>query len=258
MPAATSAIAFLLIAAPLVAGAQTRGSANRRAETLVVRAGTAAPATGAAAPATGAAPTVDAAPAELRLAAGERIAVRIESDIEVGNREIGPGPVGEAAVGEVVARFDDSGAFAWPPTPVVWTAPAPGTLTFAVNAHPAHRARGEAEITVLRLGPLGTPPPLGFEPPLLQLERVPGGVRARWSDRAGFRVEPATLVFELTTSHGTLYRLDPWERPGSADVTLRLPPPGLVLPPGVHTLTATIEDRLGSASPPSTIRFDTP
>ena len=37
-----------------------------------------------------------------------------------------------------------------------------------------------------------------------------------------------------------------------------LPPPGLVLPPGIHTLTATIEDRLGTPSPPSTIRFDTP
>ena len=197
-------------------------------------------------------------PATVRLATGERIAVRVESDIEVADRDVGPGPVGDAAVGEVIARFDDSGAFGWPRTPVVWIAPAAGELTFEVNAYPAHRAHGEAEVTVLRLGPLGAPPPPGFEPPLLQLERVPGGVRARWSDRAGFGVEPATLLLELTTSHGTRYRLDPWMRPGPSEVTLRLPPPGLALPPGVHTLTATIEDRLGSASPPSTIRFDTP
>jgi hypothetical protein len=202
--------------------------------------------------------TVATPMALVRLAAGERIAVRVESDIEVGEREVGSGPVVDAAVGEVIARFGDSGAFAWPRTAVVWIAPDAGELAFEVNAYPAHRARGEAEITVLRLGPLGAPPPPGFEPPLLQLDRAAGGVRARWSDRAGFGVEPATLLFELTTSHGTLYRLDPWERPGPSEVTLRLPPPGLVLPPGVHTLTATIEDRLGSESPPSTIRFDTP
>ena len=237
MLAATAAVLFPLMA-PAAAEGQS-GTAHPQTEMLVARPG-------------------DALPIELRLAAGERIAVRVEDDIAIGDKEVGPGPVADAALGEVIARFGDSGAFAWPRTPAVWTAPAAGTMTFAVNAHPAHRARGEAEITVLRLGPLGAPPPPGFEPPLLQLERVAGGVRARWSDRAGFGVEPATLVFELTTSHETLYRLDSWERPGPAEVTLRLPPPGLTLPPGVHTLTATIEDRLGNASPPSTIRFDTP
>lgn len=197
-------------------------------------------------------------PATLTLAAGERIAVRVENDIELADPGLGPGPAGDAALGEVIARFGDSGAFGWPRSPVVWIAPDAGALTFEVNAYPAHRPHGEAEVTVLRLGPLGAPPPPGFEPPLLQLERVPGGVRARWSDRAGFGVEPATLLFELTTSHGTLYRLDPWARPGPSEVTLVLPPPDLALPPGVHTLTATIEDRLGGTSPPSTIRFDTP
>jgi hypothetical protein len=238
---------------------QVAGSTAGRLDTLVVRAARfEADTTRAATAATRAA--TDATPVApiVRLAAGERIAVRVESDIEVGEREVGPGPVVDAAVGEVVARFGESGAFAWPRTPVVWIAPDAGELAFDVNAYPAHRARGEAEITVLRLGPLGAPPPPGFDPPLLQLDRAPGGVRARWSDRAGFGVEPATLVFELTTSHGTLYRLDSWVRPSPSEVTLRLPPPGLVLPPGVHTLTATIEDRLGSASPPSTIRFDTP
>jgi hypothetical protein len=226
------AIAGTLVTAP-AAKAQSSGVVAARTETLVV-------------------------PGTVRLDAGERIAVRVESDIEVGDREVGSGPVVDAAVGDVVARFGDSGAFAWPRTPVVWIAPDAGELSFAVNAYPAHRAHGEAEITVLRLGSLGAPPPPGFESPILQLDRAPGGVRARWSDRAGFGVEPATLVFELTTSHGTLYRLDPWVRPGPSEVTLGLPPPGLVLPPGVHTLTATIEDRLGRASPPSTIRFDTP
>ena len=194
----------------------------------------------------------------LRLVAGERIAVWVESDVEVGDRGVGPGPVGDAAVGEVIARFGASGAFAWPRRPTVWIAPAAGALSFDVNAYPAHRARGSAEVAVLRLGPLGSVPPAGFEAPILQLDRVDGGARARWSDRAGFGVEPATLTLELTTSHGTRYRLGPWVRPGASEVVLPLPPPGLVLPPGIHTLTATVEDRLGTRSPASTIRFDTP
>ena len=158
----------------------------------------------------------------------------------------------------MIARFGASGAFAWPRRPTVWIAPAAGALAFDVNAYPAHRARGSAEVAVLRLGPLGSVPPAGFEAPILQLDRVDGGARARWSDRAGFGVEPASLTLELTTSHGTRYRLGPWVRPGASEVTLPLPPPGLVLPPGIHTLTATIEDRLGTQSPPSTVRFDSP
>lgn len=236
------ALAAVLVAAP--AGAQNGGAAGSRVETLVVTAGDT--------------PAGSRPAAALTLAAGERIAVRIASEVEVGDRDVGPGPVADAVVGEVIARFATSGAFAWPRTPVVWTAPSAGALAFEVNAYPAHRARGEAEVAVLRLGPLGAPPPPGFEPPLLQLDRAPGGARARWADRAGFGVEPATLLLELTTSHGTVYRLDPWVRPGPSDVTLPLPPPGLALPPGVHTLSATIEDRLGGTSPPSTIRFDTP
>jgi hypothetical protein len=202
-------------------------------------------------------PEPAASPA-VTLTAGERIAVRIESEVQVGDREVGPGPVPDAAVGDVIARFGSSGAFAWPERPTVWIAPAGGALTFDVNAYPAHRARGAARIEVLRLGGLDAPAPRGFEAPILQLDRVPGGARARWSDRAGYGVEPATLLLELTTSHGTVYRLDPWVRPGPDEVTLPLPPPGLALPPGIHTLTATIEDRLGVLSPPSTIRFDSP
>jgi hypothetical protein len=194
----------------------------------------------------------------VRLDAGERIAVWIESDVHVGERDAGPAPVPEAAVGEVIARFGTSAAFAWPRGSTVWTAPSAGALAFEVNARPAHRARGSARVAVLRLGRVGDPPPAGFERPILQLDRVAGGVRARWADRAGFGVEPATLTVVLTTSHGTVYELGPWVRPGPEGVTLPLPPPGLALPPGVHTLTATIEDRLGVESPPATIRFDTP
>lgn len=233
----------VVVSAPFVApgaGRAQTGAAFPVPDTLVVRADDAAPD-----------PVV-------RLVAGERIAVWVESDVEVGDRGVGPGPVGEAAVGELIARFGASGAFAWPRRPTVWIAPAAGALSFDVNSYPAHRARGSAEVAVLRLGPLGSMPPVGFEAPILQLDRVEGGVRARWSDRAGFGVEPATLAIELTTSHGTLYRLGPWVRPGAREVMLPLPPPGLVLPPGIHTLTATIEDRLGTKSPPSTIRFDSP
>lgn len=226
------------VAAPDVGRAQT--TAVAAPDTLVVRAEEAAPT------------------AALSLTAGERIAVWIESDVEVADRDAGPGPVRDAAVGEVIARFGASGEFAWPLAPTVWIAPSAGALAFDVNAYPAHHARGSAEVAILRLGPLGSTPPPGFESPILQLDRVPGGARAQWSDRAGFGVEPATLTLELTTSHGTVYRLGPWVRPGPSEVTLPLPPPGLVLPPGIHTLTATVEDRLGTMSPPSTIRFDSP
>lgn len=236
------AVGALTLAAP--ARAQNGGAASSRVETLVVSAGE---------------PVAQSrAPRVLTLAAGERIAVSVENDIEVGDRDVGPGPVGDAAVGEVIARFGSSGAFAWPAKPTVWIAPSAGALVFDVNAYPAHLARGAARVEVLRLGLLGAAAPPGFEPPLLQLDRVAGGARARWSDRAGYGVEPATLVLELTTSHGTVYRLDPWVRPSPIEVMLPLPPPGIAMPPGVHTLTATIEDRLGGASPPSTIRFDTP
>jgi hypothetical protein len=236
------ALAAVLVAVP--ARGQNGSAAGSQVETLVV---TAVDTPAGSRPA-----------AALTLATGERIAVWVESEVEVGNRDFGPGPVEDGAVGDVIARFGSSGAFAWPANPTVWIAPRAGALVFEVNAYPAHRAHGEAEVAVLRLGQLGAPPPMGFEPPLLQLDRASGGARARWSDRAGFGVEPATLLFELTTSHGTVYRLDSWVRPGPTEVTLPLPPPGLALPPGVHTLTATIEDRLGNASPPSTIRFDTP
>lgn len=229
-----------LVATLASAPAALAQTAPVRSDTLVVRAGDSGP-----------------APA-VRLAAGERIAVWVDSDIQVGDRDAGPAPVPDAAVGEVVARFGTSGSFAWPGRPTVWIAPAAGALAFDVNARPAHRARGTAEVAVLRLGPVGAPPPSGFERPILQLDRVAGGVRARWADRAGFGVEPATLAFELTTAHGTVYDLGPWVRPGRNEATLPLPPPGLALPPGVHTLTAIIEDRLGGESPPATIRFDTP
>jgi hypothetical protein len=235
-----------LLAPVALARAQTGGSSEPRVEVLVVPADADASAGG------------PSEAAVVRLAAGERIAVRVEEEVDVGERDAGPGPVADADVGEVIARFGSSGAFAWPEEPTVWIAPAGGALAFDVNAYPAHHARGSARIEVLRLGGLGSPPPAGFEPPILQLDRVPGGARARWSDRAGYGVEPATLLLQLTTSHGTVYRLDPWVRPGPAEVTLPLPPPGLALPPGVHTLSATIEDRLGITSPPSTIRFDTP
>ena len=241
-----STVACLALVVP--ARGQDGTVGEPRVEVLVVPAGAAS---------RGPAVEPSASPA-VRLTAGERVAVRVEEEVEVGERDAGPGPVADAAVGDVIARFGSSGAFAWPEEPTVWVAPQGGVLTFDVNAYPAHRTRGAARIEVLRLGGLDASPPAGFEPPILQLDRVSGGARARWSDRAGYGVEPATLLLELTTSHGTVYRLDPWVRPGHEDVTLPLPPPGLALPPGIHTLAATIEDRLGTPSPPSTIRFDTP
>src|SRR5687767_8526181 len=129
------------VALPASARAQDGGVGEPRVEILVVSAAEA-----------WADPALEpAASPAITLAAGERIAVRVESEVEVGDREIGPGPVADATVGDLIARFGSSGAFAWPAEPTVWIAPEGGELTFDVNAYPAHRARGAARIEVLRL-----------------------------------------------------------------------------------------------------------
>ncbi|MGH7563855.1 MAG: hypothetical protein ACREK5_05480, partial [Gemmatimonadota bacterium] len=64
-----------------------------------------------------------AGPARATLAAGERIAVWLEGQARANAPGAAPVPVGEAALGEVVARFGAGRWFAWPRKPVVWTAP---------------------------------------------------------------------------------------------------------------------------------------
>ncbi|MBW3661052.1 MAG: hypothetical protein KY397_05390 [Gemmatimonadetes bacterium] len=187
------------------------------------------------------------------LAAGESVAVWVARDVEVGEPGVGGRPVPDAPVGAVIARFGDSGPFAWPIEPTVWTAPAAGRLAFGLNGHAGHEMEGEAVLAVARLD-AGTL--RAFPPPAVELERVENGVRARWTDRAGFEVDRRTLAFRLTTSHGSVYALGSWVPAGRSQVFLPLPPP-VDLPPGVHTLAVTITDRLGNMAPPATIAFDT-
>ena len=172
-----------------------------------------------------------------------------------------PVPVEEAAPGEAIARFEGSGWFAWPAEPVVWTAPRDGVLEFALNLRPEHGRAAAIDtaavhLEIVRLGTAGSQVRRAFPPPVIALERVPGGFRARYRDRAGFGLDPMSLRITITTARGTSVRLRSWAPPGSESTMLPLPPPGLPLPPGIHALTATIEDRIGNAAPPARLAFD--
>lgn len=187
------------------------------------------------------------------LAAGDRVVVWPRNDVAVASPDAGGLPVPDAEPGAVVASFAGGRAFAWPERPVVWTAPSPGRLGFGLNGRAAHGLVGEARLLVARL----TPEAAGaFPRPAIAIERAGGGVRIRWADRAGFGVDRRRIAFTLTTAHGTVYRLGAWGPVEAPGAILPLPPP-VDLPPGVHTLSATITDRLGNVSFPSTITFDT-
>lgn len=190
------------------------------------------------------------------LAAGDRLAVWIRNDVQVGDPAAGRGPVADAAPGEVIARFGGSGWFAWPTRPVIWTAPGAGALAFAINGHAAHRLEGAARLIIAPLGATGSGRERAFPPPRIALERVAGGVRASYSDGAGFGLDRRSLAATVTTAHGTVYRLAAWGVTGATESVLTLPPPGIPLPAGVHTLSVTIADRLGNPSPPATMAFD--
>jgi hypothetical protein len=156
-----------------------------------------------------------------------------------------------------VARFGVGRWFAWPREPVVWTAPEAGELVFALNGHPANRLEGTAVVTAARLGVRGDSPPEAFPAPAVSLTRVPGGIEVRYRDRAGFGLDLRSLQFMVTTSRGTRYHLAPWVQAGSGGMTvLPLPPPGISLPPGIHTLSVTIADRVGKRAPPASLVFD--
>jgi hypothetical protein len=199
---------------------------------------------------------VPAVPYDRTLATGEGIAVRVENEVVIGRPGIEARPVLDAPVGAIVARFEGSGVFAWPDRPFVWTAPSPGRLVFGINAYGAHEPRGRARVVAVPLGSQGSSVSRAFPPPLIQLERVPQGVVVHYSDRAGFGVVPSTLRLTLTTSRGTEYRLAPWATHSERETFLPLPPPAIDLPPGVHTLSVTVEDWLGNVSEPATIAFD--
>ncbi|MGH7544311.1 MAG: hypothetical protein ACREK7_10270, partial [Gemmatimonadota bacterium] len=146
--------------------------------------------------------------------------------------------------------------FAWPREPVVWTAPATGRLDFALNGSTVHELEGEADLVLVRLGGPGSPPPEAFPPPSVTLERVTGGVEARYRDVAGFGLDPKTLRFTVETSRGIRIQMAPWSPVGPAATVLPLPPPGIPLPPGIHRLSVTVTDRVGRDAPPATIVFD--
>jgi hypothetical protein len=190
------------------------------------------------------------------LAAGERIAVWVRGAARAADPGAAPLPVGEALPGEVVARFAGGRWFAWPGEPVIWTAPAPGRLDFALNGSTAHELDGTSDVVLVRLGGPETSPPEAFPAPFVALERVTGGVEARYRDRAGFGLDSRTLRFTVETSRGVRIQMAPWAPIGKEATVLPLPPPGVALPPGIHRLSVTVTDRVGRDSPPATIVFD--
>lgn len=187
------------------------------------------------------------------LAAGESVVVWVEGRVRAGVPDAGGLPVPDAPAGALVARFGASGAFAWPDGPVVWTAPAAGALAFGVNARAAHSPEGELRVVIARLEAARS----AFPPPEVRLERSGPSIRVAWRDRAGFGVDRRTLALWLEDAHGTRYRLAAWAPAGEGVAVLPLPPP-VDLPPGIHTLSAEITDRLGSAGRSSSIRFGWP
>lgn len=188
------------------------------------------------------------------LATGERIVVRSRSAVEAEDPGAGGRPVPDAPVGAVIARFGGGPPFAWPEGRTVWTAPWRGRLTFELNGRPAHRPGGRARVVVVRLTDAAR---AAFPAPTVDVERGQGGIVASYRDVAGFGLDLRTLALHVETSHGTRYRLAPWAPVGEERTVLPLPPP-VSLPPGVHTISAEITDRLGNVARSTAVRFDGP
>ncbi len=195
---------------------------------------------------------------EISLATAERLVVWVENRVHIDRPRAGSLPVREAMAGDVVARFQGGARFAWPLEPVVWTAPRVGRLSFGLNGTAAHGMTGSADVIVARLGAGSSPAQEAFAPPTLTLERTGGGVKAHYADRAGFGLDLAALRFTLITAEGVTFHLASWVPAGVRETTLPLPPPGVPVPAGVHTLEATITDRVGNNAPPATLTFDSP
>ena len=190
------------------------------------------------------------------LSGGERLVVWLENRVRTARPKAASLPVPEASAGEVIAQFQGGARFAWPLEPVVWAAPREGRLSFGLNGTAAHQMTGAAQIIVARLGVDPSPTQKMFAPPSLTLERTVGGVKAHYADRAGFGLDLAALRFRLITAQGAVFHLASWVPAGERETTLPLPPPGVPLPAGVHTLEATITDRLGNDAPIATLTFD--
>lgn len=198
----------------------------------------------------------DQAEPGIALSSGERLVVWVENRVRTARPRAASLPVPEALAGEVVARFQGGARFAWPLEPAVWAAPREGRLSFGLNGTVAHQMTGAAQIIVARLGVDPSPTQKMFAPPSLTLERTVGGVKAHYADRAGFGLDLAALRFRLITAQGAIFHLASWVPAGERETTLPLPPPGVPLPAGVHTLEATITDRLGNDAPSATLTFD--
>lgn len=192
----------------------------------------------------------------LTLEAGERIVTWAISGASVARRDAGGVPVPDAPPGDVVARFADGPAFAWPVEPTVWTAGRAERLSFGLNAREAHAPEGVGRVVVVRLGSDGSDVQRAFEPPRIMVERVDGGVAVRYADGAGFGLDRGSLRVTVRTARGVVYAMRPWAPVGEGSTVLPLPPPGIDLSPGAHLLEAVIGDRLGNVSLPATIVFD--
>jgi hypothetical protein len=206
------------------------------------------------------------------LGAGDRLLIEAEGDVVVEPpadddvRE--PAVRGDISRGALVAVFAGGSPFPIGREPLLWAAPAPGRLGFAVQGGESGRTRGGYTIRVIPLGPRGDARQRRFPAPVARfLPRREGGplLELVLADRSGLGLDRGTLRVFLDTRDGERVVLTPWfevndgpEGADSLDARLRTLPADAGVPPGLHRVTATVADALGNESAPATVYLDRP
>ena len=204
------------------------------------------------------------------LAQGERLALEIEGTVD----GLGPDSADGMPAGALVASFDGGPPFLMSMGSrarkdgrpaiahrLVWTAPAAGTLAFAVAQEEGRRLGGGYRVNVIEIGVLGDPRQAGFPRPWIRFaSRSPEGdfLELTYSDRSGYGLDRGTLKVFLDTERGERFVLTPYFTADSRGAVLAALPGDVDLPAGVHKVTATIGDMLGNVSPPAVVFVDRP
>jgi hypothetical protein len=206
---------------------------------------------------------------------GERLVIEIEGEV----RGFRSDSLGGIAIGALVASFNGGPMFLMGPTPelregiragdegrrnpgrtLLWTAPAPGSLAFAVAQDPAGSLSGGYRLRIESVGRRGDPRQGRFLLPTIafSLRTEDAFLDVTYADRSGFGLDRKTLKVILDSELGERVVLSPYFEPRPGGATLRRLPPHLRLPPGVHRVTATIADALGNVSPQAENFIDQP
>ncbi|MFN2433360.1 MAG: hypothetical protein ABR599_11210 [Gemmatimonadota bacterium] len=192
---------------------------------------------------------------------GERVIVEVEGGVR------GPASAlaGGIRPGALVGLFEAGPPFlvavpATEGTRLLWTAPADGRLAFAVEPAGAGELSGGYDLRITELGRRGDARQRRFPAPWIGfLPRTPDAlVTLAFEDRAGFGLDRRTLKVFLDTERGRRFVLSDAFDIGARGARLTALPPEVVLPPGVHRVSATIGDALGNTSPPAMIFLDRP